>query len=199
MTFNIRRRLAAGFLAIILLGSGVSTAVLMLLTASIHQLEDVVTVADSIRQTGMKLRFDMMTMSDSMRGYLIDPMSNLRLGHPAHLEAVADVLTHAHVRVQRVALEDHRDVAMPRCQVGDVTAADGDVAARDLLQPRDRAEQRRLPAARRADERDELSIADFERDVIDRDHIAGEDLAHVPELDLRHRRGMDTTFSPKWY
>src|ERR1044071_8523351 len=75
MTFNIRRRLAAGFLAIILLGSGVCTAVLVLLTASIHQLEDVVTVADSIRQTGMKLRFDMMTMSDSMRGYLIDPTS----------------------------------------------------------------------------------------------------------------------------
>ena len=75
MTFNIRRRLAAGFLTIILLGSGVCTAVLVLLTASIRQLEDVVTVADSIRQKGMKLRFDMMTMSDSMRGYLIDPTS----------------------------------------------------------------------------------------------------------------------------
>lgn len=73
--FNIRRRLAAGFLAIVLLGSGVCTAVLVLLTASIHQLEDVVTVADSIRQKGMKLRFDMMRMSDSMRGYLIDPTS----------------------------------------------------------------------------------------------------------------------------
>ena len=75
MTFNIRRRLAAGFLAIVLLGGGVCTAVLVLLTASIHQLEEVVTVADSIRQKGMKLRFDMMTMSDSMRGYLIDPTS----------------------------------------------------------------------------------------------------------------------------
>ena len=75
MTFNIRRRLAAGFLTIVLLGSGVCAAVLVLLTASIHQLEDVVTVADSIRQNGMKLRFDMMTMSDSMRGYLIDPTS----------------------------------------------------------------------------------------------------------------------------
>src|ERR1051326_5034772 len=79
MTFNIRRRLAAGFLTIVLLGSAVCAAVLVLLTASIHQLEDVVTVADTIRQNGMKLRFDMMTMSDSMRGYLIDPTSKNEL------------------------------------------------------------------------------------------------------------------------
>jgi methyl-accepting chemotaxis protein len=71
--FNIRRRLIAGFLTVVLLGGCVCAAVLQLLTTSIHQLEDVVTVADTIRQKGMKLRFDMMTMSDSMRGYLIDP------------------------------------------------------------------------------------------------------------------------------
>jgi methyl-accepting chemotaxis protein len=71
--FNIRRRLIAGFLTVVLLGGCVCAAVLQLLTTSIHQLEDVVTVADTIRQKGMKLRFDMMTMSDSMRGYIIDP------------------------------------------------------------------------------------------------------------------------------
>ncbi len=72
MNFNIRRRLIAGFFAVILLGSGVSATVLMLLTASIHQLEDVITVSDTIRQRGMARRFDMMTMSDAMRGYLIN-------------------------------------------------------------------------------------------------------------------------------
>ncbi|MCU1229292.1 MAG: methyl-accepting chemotaxis protein [Acidobacteria bacterium] len=73
MTFNIRRRLVAGFLTIVLLGAGVSIAVLQLLTTSIHQLENVVGVSDTIRQEGLKLRFDMMTMSDGIRGYLIDP------------------------------------------------------------------------------------------------------------------------------
>jgi len=73
VNFNIRRRLIAGFFTIVLLGTVICTVVLQLLTTSIHQLESVVTVADTIRQRGLKLRFDMMTMSDSMRGYLIDP------------------------------------------------------------------------------------------------------------------------------
>jgi len=73
MNLNIRRRLAAGFLIVIVLGVVVSAAVLQLLTASIHQLEEVVTVSDTIRQKGLELRFDMMTMSDAMRGFIIDP------------------------------------------------------------------------------------------------------------------------------
>jgi methyl-accepting chemotaxis protein len=73
MRFNIRRRLMAGFFTVVLLGAGVSIAVLQLLTTSIRQLENVVSVSDTIRQQGLKLRFDMMTMSDGIRGYLIDP------------------------------------------------------------------------------------------------------------------------------
>jgi methyl-accepting chemotaxis protein len=76
MNMNIRRRLAAGFLTVVVLGAVVCFAVLQLLTASIHQLEDVVTVSDTIREKGLELRFDMMTMSDAMRGYLIDPRDN---------------------------------------------------------------------------------------------------------------------------
>jgi methyl-accepting chemotaxis protein len=73
MSFNIRRRLMAGFFTVVILGAGVSIAVLQLLTTSIRQLESVVTVSDTIREKGLKLRFDMMTMSDGMRGYLLDP------------------------------------------------------------------------------------------------------------------------------
>jgi len=73
MSFNIRRRLMAGFFTVVLLGAAVSVAVLQLLTTSIRQLESVVSVSDTIRQQGLKLRFDMMTMSDGIRGYLIDP------------------------------------------------------------------------------------------------------------------------------
>ena len=73
MNLNIRGRLFAGFFTVVVLGAFVCTLVLQLLTTSIRQLENVVTVADTIRQNGMKLRFDMMTMSDSIRGYIIDP------------------------------------------------------------------------------------------------------------------------------
>ena len=73
MKFDLRRRLMAGFLTIVVLGVIVCGAVLQLLTTSIRELENVITVSDIIRQKGLKLRFDMMTMSDAMRGYLIDP------------------------------------------------------------------------------------------------------------------------------
>jgi methyl-accepting chemotaxis protein len=73
MKFNIRRRLVAGFLTVVLIGAVVCGVTLQLLTTSIRQLQSVVTVSDMIRQKGLELRFDMMTMSDGMRGYLIDP------------------------------------------------------------------------------------------------------------------------------
>ncbi|HEY2324353.1 MAG TPA: methyl-accepting chemotaxis protein [Thermoanaerobaculia bacterium] len=79
MNLNIRGRLFAGFFTVVALGTLVCTLVLQLLTTTIHQLENVVTVADTIRQHGMKLRFDMMTMSDSIRGYLIDPTAKSEL------------------------------------------------------------------------------------------------------------------------
>jgi len=93
MNFNIRRRLMAGFFTVVLLGAGVSIAVLQLLTTSIRQLENVVSVSDTIRQQGLKLRFDMMTMSDGIRGYLIDPSdrNELQRKHDADDEFLKDV------------------------------------------------------------------------------------------------------------
>ena len=82
-----------GFFAVVVLGAGVSFAVLQLLTASIRQLEHVVTVSDAIRQKGLMLRLDMMTMSDGIRGYLIDPTDKkeLQRKHDADDAFVADV------------------------------------------------------------------------------------------------------------
>ena len=120
------------------------------------------------------------------RGDLLDASRDLALGHPPHLQAVAEVLANAHVRVQGVALEDHRDVAVTWREIGDVAPADPDLAGRDLLEPRDRAQQRRLPAARGTDQRDELAVLDPQRDVVHGGDSAGEDLRHAIELDLCH-------------
>jgi len=100
MNFNIRRRLMAGFFTVVLLGAAVSVAVLQLLTTSIHQLENVVGVSDTIRQQGLKLRFDMMTMSDGIRGYLIDPAdkNELKRKKDADDEFLKDV-----TRIQQLA------------------------------------------------------------------------------------------------
>jgi hypothetical protein len=128
-------------------------------------------------------------------GDLLHASPDLRLRRPPHLQAVPEVLAHAHVRVERVALEHHGDVSVPRREVGHVTSADRDLTGRDLLEPGDRPQECRLAAAGRTDERDELAIPDPERDVVDRDHVAGIHLADVPERDLRHESGMDTTSS----
>ena len=55
-----------------------------------------------------------------------------------------------------------------------------------VLEAGDHPQQRRLAAAGRADEDEELAVGDLERDVVDGRHRA-ERLAHVVELDRRHR------------
>ena len=71
------------------------------------------------------------------------------------------LLEHAHVRVERVVLEHHRDVAVLGLQVVLTTRSPMTISPRgDRLQARHHAQQRRLAAARRADDDDELAVGD---------------------------------------
>jgi hypothetical protein len=55
-----------------------------------------------------------------------------------------------------------------------VAPLDEDVAGRDVVQPSDHAQQRRLPAARRAENYNELPAVDFEVDALhDLDRAVG--------------------------
>ena len=54
-----------------------------------------------------------------------------------------------------------------RLQIVDDALADRDLAAGDRLQPGDHAQQRRLSAARRTDQDDELAILDIDADAMD--------------------------------
>ena len=56
----------------------------------------------------------------------------------------------------------------------------------DLLEAGDHAQQRRLPAAGRADEHDELAVVDLQRDVVDRDDVAAEPLRDMGQADTGH-------------
>src|SRR5690606_42063747 len=62
---------------------------------------------------------------------------------PPHLEAEGDVLAHAHVRVERVALKHYGEVAVARRHVVDACAVDEELTARDALEARDHAQRRR--------------------------------------------------------
>ena len=79
-------------------------------------------------------------------------------GRPRILRREAHVLRGVHVRVERVVLEDHRDVPVLRRQVVDDLAVE--LTFPDVIVSRRRSSAARcLPAARRADEHDELPVA----------------------------------------
>ena len=98
-------------------------------------------------------------------------------------EAEAHVLRHIHVRIERIGLEHHGDVAIARGHVIDPPVADADFAAGRLFQSGDGPQQGRLAAAGRSDQHDEFAVGD--RQVDAREHVhRPEDLAHIAQ---RHR------------
>jgi hypothetical protein len=118
---------------------------------------------------------------------LLDAACDLALGRPAQLQAEAEVAAHAQVRIERVALEHHRDVALARVQPRDVAVADVDRALRDLDDPRQHLQHRRLAAARRSDEHHELPVADLEVDMVDGERAVLVALRQSLDADRRHR------------
>ncbi|KKO63297.1 hypothetical protein VM94_03048 [Janthinobacterium sp. KBS0711] len=91
---------------------------------------------------------------------------DFRLGELAQLQAKAQVVEHGLVRIQRIVLEDHGDVALARRQVVDDLPLDGDGAARDGLEPRNHAHQGGFSTTRRAHEDDEFALLDFQVDAM---------------------------------
>ena len=63
-------------------------------------------------------------------GRLVDPALDLGLGDLAQLQPEGEVVADRHVRVERVALEDHRDVAILGRDVVDDAVADPQRARR---------------------------------------------------------------------
>ncbi|MNK61199.1 hypothetical protein D3C87_803550 [compost metagenome] len=109
----------------------------------------------------------------------------LRLEHAARLQAERHVVPHAAPGVERRVLED--DDAR-RVGPRDGRAVLGDASGGGGLQPGHEAQQRRLAAAARPEQRDELAGLHREVDVVEhlqrtRRHI--EPVAHALDVDLR--------------
>ncbi|MNI57148.1 hypothetical protein D3C73_1121900 [compost metagenome] len=120
-----------------------------------------------------------------LRGFA-DALVDGRLVMPAQLQAKGQVLGHGHVRVQRVTLEHHRDVAIFGCHVVDHAITDGQRAAADLFQPCHHPQQGRLAAAGRADQHHQFAVGHLERGVLHRDLAVVVDLAHTLQLHFCH-------------
>ena len=122
---------------------------------------------------------------EDLRG-LVHALVHLVLRHLLDAQAERDVLVDREMRVERVALEDHRDVAVLRRDVVDDALADLEDALGDLLETRDHAKRRRLPAAGGADEHHELPVLDLQVEVVHRSCPVRVDLADLLEPDLGH-------------
>ena len=101
-----------------------------------------------------------------------DARLDLGARHPGVLQPEGEVLAHAHVRVERVGLEHHRQPAIGRRHGVDQPAVDADLAAGRPVEPGDLPQQRGLAAARRADEDHQLAVDDVEVDVLQHVHRA---------------------------
>ena len=114
------------------------------------------------------------------------PLLDLVLRQLAQLQPEGQVLLDGHVRVERVVLEDHRDVAILGSEVVDDPLPDPDLAAADLLEPGQHAQRRGLAAARGPNHDHQLAVLDREVQVIDGLGPVVVDLRDRIELDLRH-------------
>jgi hypothetical protein len=85
---------------------------------------------------------------------------------PCAIFSAKAMFSRRHVRVERVVLEHHRDVAVLRRQVVDVRAADADLALVISSSPATMRSSGRLAAARRPDEHDELAVGDHGTDDV---------------------------------
>jgi hypothetical protein len=107
-----------------------------------------------------------------------------------------EILVDAHVREDRVVLEDEADVAATRIDPADGTAVEVDLAARRPLETGDHVHRRRLPAARGPEQCDERSVHDRQVEIVHGDERS-EALRQMFEPDLRHQRLIAPNVSPR--
>ena len=131
---------------------------------------------------GARLAVEQRLEPERLRGVPHPPV-DLGLRHLLDAQSERDVLVHAEVRVEGVALEHHGDVAIARGHVVDDALADPDRAFRDGLEPRDHAKGGGLAAAGRAHEHHELAVGDVQVEVADRPHAA---VVHLGDVLERH-------------
>ena len=122
--------------------------------------------------------------------HLAHPAGDLGLGDRLAAQPEGHVLEHVHVREQGIGLEHHVDVTLVRRDVGHIGAVQPDRARGRLLEPGDHPHRGGLPAPRRAQQREELSLGDRQVDAAHCDDdlaTRAELLHHSGQFDRRQR------------
>ncbi|EON32400.1 phenol hydroxylase [Gordonia terrae C-6] len=132
-----------------------------------------------------RLAIEVLTEIEDARG-LVDLRGHLILRHLRECQWEGDVLAHRHVRVERVALEHHGDVAVLRRTLVDPLATDPQFTPGDVLEPGDHVERRRLTAARRTHQDHELAVGDLDVDPVYGGRAVGILLGDVVQNDVCH-------------
>jgi hypothetical protein len=113
---------------------------------------------------GLRLAVEEVEQVEQPSG-LFDAGPALLLADTGHLEREGHVLGDGHVGVERVVLEDHRDVAVLGREVGDVAVPDVDRAGGHLFQAGEHPQRGGLAAAGGSDEDHELAVLDLEFEI----------------------------------
>ncbi len=111
------------------------------------------------------------------------------LVHAGQVEGKRHVLAHAHMRVQRIGLKHHRQVALGRGDFGDVAAIEFNSAFGDFFKARDQTQQGRFTAAGRADEHHEFLVVHFQVNALD-DGKAFEAFLQILDFQVGHGMGL---------
>ena len=99
-------------------------------------------------------------------GDFLDLCVNVSLGSSLELQSKRHVVADGHVRIQRVVLENHRDISVLGDDVVHQVAVDVQLAFGDVLKTRDHAQSGGLTAAGRTDQNDEFLVLDVQVDVM---------------------------------
>jgi len=109
---------------------------------------------------------------DPLPGFLVAVL----VGEP---ESERHVLPDGHVGVQRVVLEDHRDIAVLWADVVDDVVTDGNLAGSDRLQTGGHPQRRGLPTARGPDHDEKLAVLDGQVDLADGEGVLAVDFGDI--------------------
>ena len=103
---------------------------------------------------------------------IVDFVFDLGLRLLADLQAEGHVVADRQMFERRVVLEDEADAAPLRRHTGDVFPVDGDRSGVGLIQPRDRAQERRLTRSARAEQGGQRPRRHLEIDVVEGCEVA---------------------------
>ena len=112
----------------------------------------------------LRLTVEQMLNAQNLSGF-VNSALNLRLRGLAELKAERHVIINRHVGVKCVVLENHRDVAILRCNVVYQLVANVKLAFGDFFKTGDHTKSGGFSAAGRTDQNDKFLIFDFQSEV----------------------------------